>query len=151
MASLVTIEISKDEILNVDVSRVREILDSFIPNLFDRNRNGVAITVSGYNTDSRELFQINEVRKWYNHLFEVVPELFFWMDMRPPWFTFYAIMFGTPIRVNGGTTVSSEDLERFLLWGFQNLNLFCVTYSLKPDLSNEHIHNATIGELGNKL
>lgn len=115
MNSTVTIQVSKDEIINEDVSRVRGILDSFVPLLFDRNRNRVTIEISGYGADSRELCVINEVRRWFQHLFEVVPELFFWMDMRDPWFTHYAIMFGTPIRVQGGTTISNEDVEEFLL------------------------------------
>ena len=142
MNTPVTILVSKDEIVSESVSGVRGILDSFVPILIDRNRNRVTIMVNGYNTDSRELFLINEVRKWFHHLFDVVPELFFWMDMRPPWLTFYAIMFGTPVREQGGTTISREDLQRFLVWGYQNLNVFCSAHGISPDLSNEHIRCA---------
>lgn len=58
----VTILISKDEIVSVNASRVREILDSFVPTLIDRNRNRVTIMVNGYDDDSRQLFLIGEVR-----------------------------------------------------------------------------------------
>ena len=152
MNTPVTILVSKDEIVSENVSGVRGILDSFVPILIDRNRNRVIIMVNGYDTDSRELFLIDEVKKWFNHLFDVVPELFFWMDMHPPWLTFYAIMFGTPVRVQGGTTISSEDLQRFLVWGYQNLNVFCSTHGVSnvfcsthgvsSDLFNEHIRCA---------
>ena len=101
MNTPVTILVSKDEIVSENVSGVRGILDSFVPILIDRNRNRVTIMINGYDTDSRELFLINEVRKWFHHLFDIVPELFFWLDMRPPWLTFYATMFGTPVRVQG--------------------------------------------------
>ena len=142
MNTPVTILVSKDEIVSENASGVRGILDSFVPILIDRNRNRVTIMINGYDTDSRELFLINEVRKWFHHLFDVVPELFFWLDMRLPWLTFYATMFGTPVRVQGGTTISSEDLQRFLVWGYQNLNVFCSTHGISPDLSNEHIRSA---------
>ncbi len=142
LKSPVTILISKDEIVSVNASRVREILDSFVPTLIDRNRNRVNIMVNGYDDDSRQLFLIGEVRKWFHHLFDVVPELFFWMDMLPPWLAFYSIMFGTPVRAEGGTTVSKEDSQRFLVWGYQNLNIFCSTHGVSPDLSNEHIRCA---------
>lgn len=146
MNSPVTIMVSKDEIVNKDVSRVRGILDSFVPTLIDRNRNRVTIMVNGYNDDPQELFLINEVRKWFHHLFDASQDLFFWMDMRPPWLTFYAIMFGTPVREQGGTTISTEDLQRFLVWGCQNLNAFCSAHGISPDSSNEHIRHAIESE-----
>jgi hypothetical protein len=102
--------------------------------------------VNGYNDDPRELFLINEVRKWFHHLFDAAPELFFWMDMSRPWLTFYAIMFGTPVRQKGGTTTSSEDFQRFLIWGYQNLNTFCSAHSISADSSNEHIRRAITSE-----
>jgi hypothetical protein len=142
MGAPVTIMISREEIVREDVSRVREILDAFVPTLIDRNRNRVIIMVNGFNEDPRELFLINEVRNWFHHLFDAVPEFFFWMDMSTPWLNFYAIMFGTPVRKQGGTTMSSEDLQRFLIWGYQNLNAFCSAHGISPDSSNEHIRRA---------
>jgi hypothetical protein len=146
MNSPVIITVSRKEIVSEDVSRVRGILDTFVPTLTDRNRNRVTIMINGYDNDPRELFLINEVRKWFHRLFGAVPELFFWMDMRPPWLTFYAIMFGTPVREPGGTTMSSEDLQRFLIWGYQNLNGFCSAHDISPDPSNEHIRCAIESE-----
>jgi len=146
MGAPVTIMVSREEIVSEDVSRVREILNTSVPTLVERNRNRVTIMVNGYNDDPRELFLINEVRKWFHHLFDAVPELFFWMDMSRPWLTFYAIMFGTPVRQKGGTTMSSEDLQRFLVWTYKNLNTFCFTHSISADSSNEHIRRAITSE-----
>ena len=137
--SKVTIQVNKDEILALDTSRVRRILDTFIPELVDRNRNGVTVLVNGYEADPRELIVIPEVRAWFRRLSEVVPEIFFWMDLRPPFFTFYAIMASTPIRRDGGTTLSADDLKKFMIWGYTGLNLFCQTHNFDPGPSNAHI------------
>ena len=64
----VTIQISKKAILACNVRQVREILDSFVSDLIERNRNRVEIEIIGYGEDSRELYLINEVRRWF-HIF----------------------------------------------------------------------------------
>jgi len=151
MTMPVTITVSKEAILAHDVGRVREILDSFVPDLIDRNRNRVELEILGYGNDSRELFLIDEVRHWYHTLFDCTPDLFFWMNLRSPWLTFYAIMFGTPVCLAGGTTVSPDDLQRFLVWGYQSLNGFCAqtrlvlmnrtSMSLRP-FGSTRVHSA---------
>jgi hypothetical protein len=136
------------EILSNDVSRVRRILDSFMPVLIDRNRNRVELEVSGYEDDSRELFLIDEVRLWFNTFFDSSPDLFFWMNMRSQWMAYYAIMFGTPVRRAGYTTVSSEDLQRFLIWGYKRLNGFCASKDISPDPSTNHVNAAIQEQIG---
>lgn len=138
----VTIVIERDDVLALDVSQVRDILDSFIPDLVKRSRNDVTIVINGYDEDSRELVIIPEVRAWFHQLFKVVPEVFFWMDMSGLYLTFYAIMKGTPVRADGGTTVSADDIQKFLMWGFENLNIFCKTHNFDPDPSNAHVFRA---------
>lgn len=142
--SKVTITVNKYEILRLDVSGVRNILDGFPPDLVERNRNGVTILVNGYEDNPRELVIIPEVRLWFHRLFEVVPEIFFWMDLRPPYLTFYAIMASAPVRRDGGTSLSAEDLKNFMLWGYTNLNVFCKAHGFHPGPSNEHIKNCII-------
>jgi hypothetical protein len=142
MRTPVTILVSKEEILSGDVSRVRSILDSFVPEALENNRNRIIVNVLGYSDDSRELYLIGEVRNWFHCLFDSVPELFFWLNLTQPWLTFYAIMHGTPIRQNEGTTVSREDLEHFLIWGYEQLNQFCNKHSVPVEPSNTHVRNA---------
>ena len=144
--ALVTIMVEKGEILNEDVSRVRQILNSFIPQLFDRNRNGVVILINGYDEDSRDLYRVAEVRTWYHRLFDAVPEFFFWMDMRQKRLAFYALMMGEPQRVDGGTTVSAEDMRKFMVWGHTKLNIFCQAHGLDPSPSNDHIKQCLTGK-----
>jgi hypothetical protein len=146
MDALITIMVEKSEVLTQDVSRVRKILDSFLPTLASRNRNNVVILVNGYDDDSRELFLIAEVRTWFHRLFDAVPELFFWMDMHQQRLPFYALMMGEPVRGNGGTTVSSGDMGKFMLWGYTNLNEFCARHNFDATPSNSHILSCLKGD-----
>lgn len=144
MDPLVTIMIGRDEILSLDVSRPRSILDGFIPDLMGRFRNAVVVLVNGYDDDPRELYDIDEVRSWFARFFDAVPELFFWMDMRDKRLIYYALMMGTPIRKAEGATVSAEDIAKFMVWGFANLNTFCAKHGLDHGPSNRHIRDCGV-------
>lgn len=137
--TLVKILVNKEDVLAQDSSGVRRVLDSFIPHLLDRNRNSVEILVNGYNNDQRELYLIPEVRTWFHRLFDITPDLFYWMDMRDDRLLLYALMMRSPVRVKGGATIKPEDMQEFLLWGFSQLNEFCNNYNLDPTPSNLHI------------
>ena len=65
----VTIQVSKREIHSYDVSRVSDILASFVPVLLERNRNRIQIEVMEFNEDPRELYDIPEVRNYFQILF----------------------------------------------------------------------------------
>jgi hypothetical protein len=143
-----TILITKEEILIRDVSHVRSILDSFIPTLVERNRNGVEILITDYDDDERELFLIPEVRPWFHRLFDVIPDLFFWMDMSNGRLLLYALMMRSPVRVEGGTTIIPEDMQEFLTWGFSHLNVFCKMHDFDPEPSNQHINTCIKESIG---
>lgn len=145
MRAPVTIQISREEIASRDVSRVREILDSFNPVLLERNRNRVQIEIQGFGDDSLELFLINEVRRWFHALFDAVPEIFYWMDMSEQWFTYYTLMFNHPITTEGSTTTSAEGVQRFMLWSFENLNRFCSAHDVSPEPCNQHLKEHAAG------
>jgi hypothetical protein len=130
-----------------DVSRVRRLLDSFLSTLDERNRNAVNVLITDYD-DERELFLIPEVRQWYQSLFHVIPDLFYWMDMSDGRLFLYSLMMHSPIHVDGGTIIRSEDMQEFLKWGFSHLNMFCRIHNLDPTPSNLHINtcfNKSIG------
>ncbi|HXG28298.1 MAG TPA: chlororespiratory reduction 6 domain-containing protein [Nevskiales bacterium] len=127
------------EVLTCDTRHVRKTLDSLIPKHMGDNRNGVVILINGYDDDPQELFLIPEVRKWFHSLFDNVPDLFFWMNMGSGRLMFYALMMGKPIRIHGGTTIRSEDMRKFLKWGFYQLNIFCKRHGIDPEPSNQHI------------
>lgn len=139
MIAPVTISVSREEVCERDVTQVREIFDSFIPDLVQRNRNRVELEILGYGDDPRELFLVSEVRSWYQELFDNTPDFFLWMNLRPPWLVFYTIMYGTPVRTSIGTTFAKGDLEGFLSWGFRSLKNFCMSHGINPDKSSEHV------------
>ena len=58
----VVIQITRDEVEPIDTSRVVAILDSFIPDLLERNRKRISMEVLGYHGDKRELYDIPAVR-----------------------------------------------------------------------------------------
>jgi hypothetical protein len=135
----VTILINRVEVLAQDASRVRRVLDSFVPLLLEKNRNAVEVLVTDYNDDKRELYQIPEVRTWFHRLFDITPDLFYWMNMSHNRLLLHALMMHSPIRVQGGATIRPEDMQKFLMWGFFRLNVFCSTHHLDPTPSNKHI------------
>jgi hypothetical protein len=76
----VTIQIDKGSILTCDPEPVARILESFVPELCDRNCGRVQLDVLGYSNDTRELYDIPEVRNYHEALFKRVPGLFYWLD-----------------------------------------------------------------------
>ena len=139
MPAAITIQVSRDSVLAQDVSGVRGVLDSFALSLITKNRNSVIVHINGYLNDARELNQILEVRKWFHRLFDSVPELFYWCDMEEGMLLFYATMMFAPVRSQGGSVLRDEDMQKYLLWGFENLNTYCAEHGLDPGPCNEHV------------
>lgn len=133
---LCLIQVSKQEILAKDTSRVVDILDSFIPNLLERNRNGVQIEVNGFNADNRELFDIEEVREYFKTLFENIPHIFYWMDFKSYMPMFLGLMLYKPVRVPGYVTITSRNLQEYVYLGFFGLNEFCRQHNISPEPTN---------------
>ena len=115
-------------------------MQTFVPDLVERNRNRVQIEVLGYGEDSRELFDIPEVRRYFQTLFECVVGLFYWIDIDSHMFVFLGLMLYAPIRVLGEVTISPQDLEAFLLRGVIGLNRFCELTGASPDESTATIN-----------
>lgn len=134
-----TILVSADEVRAKDASGVRNVIDTFVPALLRRNRNALIILVNGFNDDPRELYLIPEVRTWFHRLFDEVPELFYWANLEDTRFLLFGLMMFSPLRVSRGSTLSPEDMQRFLLWGYGGLNVFCSAHQLDPEPSNAHI------------
>ena len=77
----VIIQVSLTEVQVADTSLSTSALKSFVPDLLKRNRNRVRFEVLGYDDDPRELFDIPEVRKYFQNLIDENPGLFYWMDI----------------------------------------------------------------------
>lgn len=135
----VIISIPRIAVETCNPAPVAEILNSFIPHLCDRNRNRVQFEVLGYLEDPRELYDITEVRLYYQALFDKYPGLFYWIDTDSHMLLLFALMLHEPIRSQGQVTVSPADLQSFLLSGFVGLNEFCQYHGLSQEPANQAI------------
>jgi hypothetical protein len=92
-----------------------------------------------YELDKRELFDINEVRLFFQKLFDQVDGAFYWLDPNSYMLLFWGLMLLTPIRVDGQVTLEPKDLQKYLTWGFIKLNKFCKDHDISPEPSNNEI------------
>lgn len=138
-SSPVIIQIDKSSILARDPEPVAQILESFIPELCERNCGRVQLEVLGYLNDPRELYDIPEVRSYYQALFERVPGLFYWLDSTSHMLLLLGLMLFPPQRSPQGVSLSPTDMQQFLLRGFHGLNGFCTEHGLSPDRTNQVI------------
>jgi len=135
----VVISISREEVELCDPSNVVAIVSSWIPLLLERNRNRVQLEVRGYSDDPRELYDIPEVRRFCAALVDVFPGMFYWLDTESHMFALIMLLLYHPIRVEGGVTVATADLQEFFLRGHTELNAFCEYQRISPDASNQAI------------
>lgn len=137
--SPVTIQIDRSSILACDPDPVARILGSFIPELCERNCGRVQLEVLGYFNDTRELYDIPEVRSYYQALFARIPGLFYWVDSSSHMILLLGLMLYPPQRTPQGVTLSPTDMQQFILRGFQGLNQFCAQHALSPERTNQAI------------
>jgi hypothetical protein len=121
----VLIQISRREVEALDTTCLVGILDSFAPDLMERNRNRVQLEVCGYLEDKRELFDIPEVRAFFAKLFDETDSLLYWIDFDSKIFVLLGLMLYPPVRVEGQVTLEPFHLQAFLQRGFGKLNHFC--------------------------
>lgn len=134
-----TIQISRAEIETLDCSRVLAIINSFAPELFERNRNRVDLEVMGYADDARELYDIPEVRDYFQKLLNEFPGQFYWLNTEGPTLALVMLMLYEPVRKGRMVTVSTSDFQQFLLRGYTELNAFCEHYGLSNEPSTKAI------------
>ena len=142
----IVIQVSKEMVINLDTSYVCNILNSFIPTLLDRNRNRVIIEVLGYGSTKQELFDIPEVRLYFQKLFDDVDGAFYWLDPNSYMFIFWGLMLFSPYRVNGQVGLTPDDMQKYLTWGFIKLNHFCKINNISSEPSTNEIRAVIIGE-----
>lgn len=109
---------------------VVDVLERWIPELCERNRNRVQFQILGYDEDSRELYDIPEVREYYRELYNRHPGLFYWIDTRSYMLVFLVLMFYPPVRRDGKVSLFGDDLLAYLRLGFYGLKIFCARHNL---------------------
>lgn len=141
----VVIQVSKEMVTNLDTSYVCNILNSFIPMLLDRNRNRVIIEVLGYESYKQELFDIPEVRLYFQKLFDDVDGAFYWLDPNSYMLIFWGLMLLPPYRINGQVGLAPDDMGKYLTWGYIKLNHFCKLNNISSEPSTNQIRAAAMG------
>lgn len=148
--SPVTIQVPRQAIDNQFAGSVTSIIFGFIPALLQRNRNRVQIEVLGYDTDPRELFDIPEIRSWFQKLTKEIPEFFYWIDVTSYMFIFMALMLSQPVREERFSKklvgVDPKDMQIYLHNGFLGLNNFCDKHGLSPEPTT-HLINDVLRKL----
>jgi hypothetical protein len=92
--------------------------------------------VMGYRDDSRELFDIPEVRAFFEALFRANPGLFYWIDFESYMFVFLGLMISQRHRKDGQVTIAPLEMQAYLIRGFLGLNKFCEETGASPDSTN---------------
>jgi hypothetical protein len=125
--------ISRESVEANDTSRVVDILGLLREKWLVARRNTVRIVVNGYDDDPRDLFDIDEVRSYFQKLFIQVPGLFYWIEIDSYMFSFLGLMLYRPFRpVTGKVGITPADLQRYLARGFEGLNYFCGENKVSP-------------------
>jgi hypothetical protein len=137
---MVIIRVSKDEVERCDPSRIADIFREHDSNLLQNQRNKVQIDITGYNEDPRNMWEIPEAGNFYQALFNEIPELFYWIDINSYMFFLLGIMVYPPLRAEGGVTLSSEDLQAYLVRGIEGLNRFCKQRNLSTEPTDQAIN-----------
>jgi hypothetical protein len=123
-----------------DITAVLQTLESMQQNdLLLAARNSVSFITRGYDDDARELYDIPEVRGWFQKLFAAHPGLFYWLDMDGTMFVLIGLLLFSPTRVSGNVVLSNNDLQQYLAAGFAGLNQFCEKHGLSAEPTNELI------------
>ena len=76
---MIVLQVTREEVETCDVTRILDIFLGFLqsPREF---YDSVEITVSGYDDDPRELWEIPEVKRWFETLDKAWPFAFFFMS-----------------------------------------------------------------------
>lgn len=134
-----TIRIARTTIDGGDPSTVTDLLDSFLSDRPEEKRNRVRFEVAGYGDDPRELYEIEEVREFFQRLFEDNEGLFTWIDPQSDTFMFLGLMLYEPRREGDAVGLDPEDLRAYLERGLEGLGRFCAERGIPAVKSEDAI------------
>lgn len=107
-------------------------------------RNKISISVDWRSSDSRELYDIPEVRTYFMRVFDAVDSIFFWIDPACDFFVVLGCLLSPPktrYRLFGSNTVyiDSNGFASYIMRGFEKLNRFCATKDVSDVPSSDAI------------
>jgi len=141
MKDPVVIEITRANIELTNTQPVEELLDSFTSGNLELFRNRIVFAVLGYDDDERELYEIQEVRRYFIKLFSEIDGLFYWIHTGYNMVQLIGLLLYRPVYVEGQVTLSTEDWQSYLMWGYMKLNKFCSENGVSPEPTSTEIGN----------
>jgi hypothetical protein len=140
---VIIFEISRKQVEDNDISEVLDFLD-ILSNDLEKSiavMNKCYLLVSGYDDDSRELYEIKEVVDVIRKLDEQFPYWFFYLNNEPKYKGLHLLMCCLcryTKDANGGIYIDTEDLQKFLLKHFISMNELFKKFNL-PQILNDQI------------
>lgn len=125
MFNTTVVVVSKDEISNQDTEPLLSKFREFETNDLQEKRNKVQLQIDGYSSDSRDLWDIDEVRTFYQKLMDSYDGLFYWLEIDIQSFLLVGLMLYQPVRSGTQATLTNEDIKMYLGRIFGGLNNFC--------------------------
>ena len=162
----IMLTIDKSQILNGRYDQLKEFLGrlSSSSELIMSTRGKLDILIDGFNSDTRELFEIVEVKKWMNLVFENTIGLSYFLSKDEFSHFLKQLYFSwTNSKVIQSTDatpttqeekvikiVDEEKIPEFLIMVFSDLNNFCISNNISTTIIEE-ISNETVSFIGTLL
>lgn len=140
----VILEVSHDDVVHCDISAVARGLDHLLQSRrrVVAGRGRIALALSGYDSDTRELYEIPEVRRYVEALDSVFPYWFYFAHPQYGTLKLFALCLCRVVKVPGGSTPEIEDLKRFIYQHVVSLNQLCEKFSLGDAVKTEVTNDA---------
>ncbi|WP_343743564.1 hypothetical protein [Chitinophaga sp.] len=94
-SDIILLNISQKDVLNMDTSGLTKLLTSLTINdeMIKKSESKLSVFIDGYNHDSREIYEIPEVRNWTKKVFGEFKYWGYFLDMREEFLQFTGIRF----------------------------------------------------------
>lgn len=124
--------VPRKDVQSGDLSTVLPALQRFLTSreVVVAGRGRVSLFFQGYEVDSREVFEIPEIRRYVKALDAKFPYWFYFADPQSGVLKVLAFCLCRVEKVAGGVKPNHEDLQQFLLSHTADLNKLCETFSL---------------------
>ncbi len=145
----VIVRISESTLREGNIAKPLELLDTFAREELAEYRNRIQFLVEGYDEDGRELYEIEEVRKYFQELYGECRGLFYWIDMRGDMLLFVGLMKYEPKREGDAVGLSAEDMKEFLSEGLEGLGTFCDVHGVSSRDTEREVERYVRMKVGN--
>jgi hypothetical protein len=145
----VIIRITEPTLKKGNIAEPLELLESFARGKLAENRNRIQFQVEGYDDDDRELYEIEEVRRYFQRLSRACEGLLYWIEMSGDMLLFVGLMNYEPKREGESVGLSAEDMKEFLSEGLEGLGNFCDAHGISSRDTEREVERYIRMKVGN--